>query len=202
MPKEVKAAAVESAYVTVLRPRGQLRALPISRAGPSELIGSKLGETTGTPNCKLHWLPSRRLSAIITHRTPCPTSSAMAAEAYAREWIDAWNSLNLKRILSHYAEDVVFKSPRVQVRRVDGQFWQGAPTAPPPSQYLPHLRCQAAHQRSGGTLGAPDGVLRGTTQLLPYFSGGSMASRLDATLPTCSMQHVTCCISSVSHHQW
>lgn len=66
----------------------------------------------------------------------------MAAEAYAREWIDAWNSLNLKRILSHYAEDVVFKSPRVQVRRVDGQFWQGAPTAPPPSQYLPHLRAR------------------------------------------------------------
>lgn len=93
----------------------------------------------------------------------------MAAEAYAREWIDAWNSLDLKRILSHYAEDVVFKSPRVQVRRVEGQFWQ---------EHL-HLlstcrtcvRWQAAHQRSGGTLGAPNGVLQGTTQLLPYFSG-------------------------------
>lgn len=34
-------------------------------------------------------------------------------EAFAREWIEAWNLNDLDRILSHYAEDVVFESPGV-----------------------------------------------------------------------------------------
>lgn len=32
-------------------------------------------------------------------------------KAFAAEWIAAWNSHDLPRILSHYAEDVVFTSP-------------------------------------------------------------------------------------------
>ena len=35
----------------------------------------------------------------------------MNAEAFAAEWIDAWNAHDLGRILSHYADDVVFESP-------------------------------------------------------------------------------------------
>jgi ketosteroid isomerase-like protein len=35
------------------------------------------------------------------------------AERFAREWIDAWNAHDLDAILSHYAEDVVFRSPRI-----------------------------------------------------------------------------------------
>lgn len=35
----------------------------------------------------------------------------MNPEAFAREWVAAWNSHDLERILSHYAEDVVFESP-------------------------------------------------------------------------------------------
>ena len=31
--------------------------------------------------------------------------------AFAAEWIAAWNSHDLDRILAHYAEDVVFHSP-------------------------------------------------------------------------------------------
>lgn len=31
--------------------------------------------------------------------------------AFAREWIAAWNAHDLERILSHYAEDIVFVSP-------------------------------------------------------------------------------------------
>ncbi|MCB1672203.1 MAG: nuclear transport factor 2 family protein [Gammaproteobacteria bacterium] len=33
------------------------------------------------------------------------------AEAFAAEWIDAWNSHDLDRILSHYADDFQFASP-------------------------------------------------------------------------------------------
>ena len=35
----------------------------------------------------------------------------MSPDAFAAEWIAAWNSHDLDRILSHYADDVVFESP-------------------------------------------------------------------------------------------
>lgn len=35
------------------------------------------------------------------------------ADAFAKEWIDAWNAHDLVRILSHYSDDVVFHSPRI-----------------------------------------------------------------------------------------
>jgi ketosteroid isomerase-like protein len=35
---------------------------------------------------------------------------------FAEEWIAAWNSHDLERILSHYASDIVFTSPRAAVR--------------------------------------------------------------------------------------
>ena len=35
----------------------------------------------------------------------------MNADAFAAEWIDAWNAHDLDRILEHYADDVVFESP-------------------------------------------------------------------------------------------
>jgi ketosteroid isomerase-like protein len=41
------------------------------------------------------------------------------AQAFAREWVKAWNDHDLEAILSHYAEDVVFHSPRI--RLVTGQ---------------------------------------------------------------------------------
>jgi len=37
------------------------------------------------------------------------------AERFADEWIAAWNSFDLNTILSHYADDVVFHSPRIAV---------------------------------------------------------------------------------------
>jgi ketosteroid isomerase-like protein len=39
------------------------------------------------------------------------------ATRFAEEWIAAWNSHDLERILSHYSEDIVFLSP-VAARRV------------------------------------------------------------------------------------
>ena len=38
-------------------------------------------------------------------------------EAFAREWIEAWNAHDLERILSHYAEDIVLTSP-IAARRL------------------------------------------------------------------------------------
>lgn len=35
---------------------------------------------------------------------------------FAEQWIADWNSLDMDRILGHYAEDVVFTSPRAAIR--------------------------------------------------------------------------------------
>lgn len=34
---------------------------------------------------------------------------------FAKAWIDDWNRHDLETILSHYAEDVVFRSPKVAI---------------------------------------------------------------------------------------
>jgi hypothetical protein len=36
------------------------------------------------------------------------------AQSFAHEWIEAWNSHDLERILEHYAEDVEVTSPLVE----------------------------------------------------------------------------------------
>ena len=36
----------------------------------------------------------------------------MDADAFARDWIAGWNARDLDAILSHYADDVTFLSPR------------------------------------------------------------------------------------------
>ena len=57
------------------------------------------------------------------------------AEAFALDWISAWNAHDLERILSHYAPSIVFLSPRAQeiIRngRVEGlpmlrDYWKTA----------------------------------------------------------------------------
>lgn len=45
--------------------------------------------------------------------------AADKAQAFARDWVKAWNDHDLEAILSHYAEEVVFHSPRI--RMVTGQ---------------------------------------------------------------------------------
>jgi ketosteroid isomerase-like protein len=39
-----------------------------------------------------------------------------SALAFARAWIDAWNSHDLDRILAHYSEDFEMRSPLIQER--------------------------------------------------------------------------------------
>ena len=34
---------------------------------------------------------------------------------FAKDWVEAWNSHDLNRVLSHYEEDVVLTSPRVRL---------------------------------------------------------------------------------------
>jgi ketosteroid isomerase-like protein len=57
--------------------------------------------------------------------------------AFAEEWIAAWNAHDLDRILSHYAEDIVFRSPIIRERygKASGEvagkvelrdYWSGA----------------------------------------------------------------------------
>jgi ketosteroid isomerase-like protein len=45
-------------------------------------------------------------------------------KSFARQWVQAWNSHDLNRILSHYDEDVHLTSPRVRVllRTDDGSL--------------------------------------------------------------------------------
>src|ERR1700685_3299117 len=42
--------------------------------------------------------------------------SPARAREIAEDWIAAWNTRDLERILSHYAENVVFSSPTVVTR--------------------------------------------------------------------------------------
>lgn len=42
--------------------------------------------------------------------------SISKARQIAEDWVAAWNARDLERILSHYAEDVVFHSPSVVTR--------------------------------------------------------------------------------------
>src|SRR5262245_510655 len=43
------------------------------------------------------------------------------AQAFAAEWIAAWNSHDLERVLSHYSTDIVFLSPIAQAVVGDGR---------------------------------------------------------------------------------
>lgn len=64
------------------------------------------------------------------------------AERFAREWIEAWNSHDLERILSHYHDDFVMSSPRIAVvvgeasgvlrgKSAIGAYWARALAAAP-----------------------------------------------------------------------
>jgi steroid delta-isomerase len=62
-----------------------------------------------------------------------------SAEAFAREWIAAWNRRDVDAVVAHYAADGRFTSPRAQERMgtatVAGRdmlkaYWQGARKLP------------------------------------------------------------------------
>ena len=48
------------------------------------------------------------------------------ADSFAREWVAAWNDHDLDAVLSHYADGVVFHSPRIAlVMGTDEDFLTG-----------------------------------------------------------------------------
>jgi ketosteroid isomerase-like protein len=50
------------------------------------------------------------------------------ADQFALEWIEAWNSHDLERILSHYAEDASMSSPFIaQIVGIPSGILQGKP---------------------------------------------------------------------------
>ena len=68
------------------------------------------------------------------------------ARDFAKEWIDAWNSHDLNRILSHYTDDFEMSSPYIVERmqepsgRLKGKdqvrgYWQKGLEAQPPLKF-------------------------------------------------------------------
>lgn len=68
--------------------------------------------------------------------------SSEFAEEFAREWIEAWNSHDLERILSHYADDFEMSSPviaqvageasgKLRGKSAVGAYWAKALAANP-----------------------------------------------------------------------
>jgi hypothetical protein len=68
------------------------------------------------------------------------------ANEFAKEWIDAWNSHDLDRILSHYVDDFEMSSPLIIERKKDPSgvlrgktairdYWASGLAAVPPIQF-------------------------------------------------------------------
>jgi len=59
------------------------------------------------------------------------------ADHFAQEWVAAWNSHDLERVLAHYSDDFVMSSPRIAIfagepsgvlrgKEAIGEYWQKA----------------------------------------------------------------------------
>lgn len=86
------------------------------------------------------------------------------AHIFANEWIEAWNSHDLERILAHYADDFEMNSPMIvrivgepsgtlRGREAVGAYWAKA------LQLLPELRFELI------------GVLAGVSSITLYYQG-------------------------------
>jgi acyl-CoA thioester hydrolase len=76
-----------------------------------------------------------RLVALPLAASESGTMTEAAAQEFARRWVDAWNRRDSEAVLSHYADEAVFVSPKVQVfagkPRVEGKaelraYWRAA----------------------------------------------------------------------------
>ena len=72
------------------------------------------------------------------------------AHAFAREWIESWNSHDLDRILSHYTDDFEMRSPLIRERGFDPSgvlrgkdkvraYWAKGLQAVPPIKFELHM---------------------------------------------------------------
>ena len=99
--------------------------------------------------------------------------------AFARTWVEEWNSYDLDRIVSHYAPDVVFRSPIAievlpgsdgTVRGLDAlrDYWATA-LGPAPSFRFEVLEVYAGTDTLVIRYGNEDGVLR--AEVLTFRDG-------------------------------
>jgi len=77
---------------------------------------------------------------------PPAVVDAEVALRFAEEWIAAWNSHDLDRILSHYSDDFEMRSPLIVQRGIDpsgilrgkdavGAYWRQGLAATPPIRF-------------------------------------------------------------------
>ena len=77
---------------------------------------------------------------------PAAIVDAAFAARFAAEWIAAWNSHDLDRILSHYSDDVEMRLPLIVQRGLDpsgvlrgkaavGAYWRQGLAATPPIRF-------------------------------------------------------------------
>lgn len=55
-----------------------------------------------------------RLAAEVVTSLPGVSLTEASAQVFARAWIDAWNRRDVEAVLSHYADDATFVSPRAE----------------------------------------------------------------------------------------
>ena len=75
-----------------------------------------------------------------------PYATVEAAQAFAQDWLEAWNSHDLPRILSHYRDDFEMSSPLIVQRgfspdgvlrgkAVIAEYWKIGLAAQPPLRF-------------------------------------------------------------------
>ena len=74
----------------------------------------KLRPKTGAVDAPTGRTAGARLPAAVTWVAPTQQETEAEAQEFALEWIAAWNSHDLDRILRHYADDVEVTSPLVE----------------------------------------------------------------------------------------
>ncbi|EAU54808.1 nuclear transport factor 2 family protein [Mariprofundus ferrooxydans] len=103
------------------------------------------------------------------------------AHAFAQEWISAWNSHNLEKILSHYDDDFEMSSPAItkltgepsgvlRGKKAVGEYWSGA------LKKFPDLKFKLLHTLIGANsvVLIYEGVLGLSTEVFHFGPDGKV----------------------------
>jgi len=108
------------------------------------------------------------------------------ADRFGKEWIEAWNSHDLDRILSHYSEDFVMSSPHIAViagepsgvlkgKRAVGDYWRRALSR------FPDLRFELLATFAGAdSVAIHYNGVRGPVIEVLFFDAGGLVKRAAA----------------------
>ncbi len=102
-------------------------------------------------------------------------------EKFAQEWITAWNSRNIDRILEHYDDDFEMSSPAITTltgeesgvlkgKAAVGEYWAGA------LEKFPDLKFTLLHALCGANSAALiyDGVLGLSNEIFHFGANGKI----------------------------